>query len=136
MTTLTICPLFSCNSTSTVEQIIDASSPWDGAYYYVDDVSVSINTGIGNFENNGGLDFNLFPNPADSQISVEFDLLEEENVSIEILDMLGQSLFVTTGQLLKGTQSVTLEISDLPKGIYFVQVKTKSTFGSIKFVKE
>jgi hypothetical protein len=77
--------------------------------------------------------FKLYPNPASNYISVEssdFDL--NKNYSITISDIQGQQLF----QQSLDNSNITLDISGLSRGIYFLKFNSVDGFAVKKFVKE
>ncbi len=72
------------------------------------------------FENAG---FGLFPNPATEQVMVEVPMESDGNVSVAILDPAGKTALAQHQSLTKGENSFTFDISSLPNGVYFVQVR-------------
>lgn len=71
----------------------------------------------------------VYPNPANTILVVE---VEEEIQSAEIVNTLGQSFKVRYNQ---SGNTVTFDVSNLPKGVYFIQLSTKSPSAIVKFVK-
>jgi hypothetical protein len=61
----------------------------------------------------------VFPIPASSSITVDFGTLPEE-ITIELLDLLGRTLYKTEAQA--STRNITIDISDNPEGTYFLRV--------------
>ncbi|MFN0215455.1 MAG: M43 family zinc metalloprotease [Saprospiraceae bacterium] len=72
------------------------------------------------FENAG---FGLFPNPAKDQLIVEVPLEADSDVSVAILDPSGKMALTEHKMLVKGENRFNLDISSLPNGVYFVQVR-------------
>jgi len=75
-------------------------------------------------------DFSLYPNPLTSGRDLQLDLSAGENdevVTIQIVDAVGQSVLEYNGQGLQHT----LSVSSLSKGVYFVWVTTED-FVSVK----
>ncbi len=70
----------------------------------------------------------VYPNPNKGQFTIS---LPEENCEIVIFNSLGQQVF---RQQSKGLTTFNLE--DLNRGVYFVNVKSASAVGTLKFVKE
>lgn len=89
-----------------------------GNNLFIDDINIVNTTGIN--ENSNMVSMNLFPNPTSDAATVEFTLLKEGVVSIEVLNMLGERVYlndmgsVKSGNVLLG--------SSLPAGIYNVSV--------------
>jgi len=80
----------------------------------------------GNPEMAGRLDFDLFPNPARSNISVQFQLGREGRVDVEVFDVTGRRVFEVPAQRLStGSQVINLEPSlSLARGTYLVRLRT------------
>ena len=77
----------------------------------------------------------LFPNPADSQLNVSFDLEKNETaVLVRIVDMAGKILKERDYLDVK-KQTVSLDINDIPNGIYNIQVQTLGNYRTMRFVK-
>ncbi len=69
------------------------------------------------FENRQINDFNLYPNPAESHIEIEFSAVPEIKTEIFILDRSGKILI---SQMVESASN-RIEISHLPAGLYFVR---------------
>ncbi len=79
-------------------------------------------------EMNGGLamsDLSIVPNPAHSNSArVLFELEHGDNIRVNICDVLGRSRVASLSQVFaKGSNSLTVELSQLPAGVYFVNVE-------------
>ena len=72
------------------------------------------------FENAG---FGLYPNPANEQVMVEVPMEVDGNVSVTILDPSGKTTLAQQKMLSKGENQFNFDISSLPNGVYFVQVR-------------
>ncbi|MBK5283859.1 MAG: T9SS type A sorting domain-containing protein, partial [Bacteroidia bacterium] len=68
-------------------------------------------------ENNSYVEINFFPNPATNQLTISNTQYEMERV--EIYDVLGQ-LALSHQPPAKSQQQITIDVSSLPSGIYFV----------------
>jgi archaellum component FlaC len=68
-------------------------------------------------------EINLFPNPANDQVQVSFELDQDEFVTVEVLDKDGKVVIDGTGkEEAKGVFSTTLNLNSLHTGIYFVKI--------------
>lgn len=80
---------------------------------------------------------NIYPNPCQSQISIEFDLPETKNVLIEIKNILGQTLkTINNSAFKKGSNKIEIDVLSFREGLYFVQLQTENKVVCKKFVKE
>ena len=64
-------------------------------------------------------EFALYPNPAKSFVTLEFEALKE-NTLLQILDLNGRR--VRTLDLKAGVETLRIDVSDLPKGVYTIMV--------------
>jgi len=72
------------------------------------------------FENAG---FGLFPNPTSKQVTVEVPMETEADVQITIFDPSGKAAVQQHRTLGKGDNQMIFDVSALPTGVYFVQVR-------------
>lgn len=74
-----------------------------------------------------------YPNPASTQTVIPFEIIDGRNISLDLYDISGK--FIKNyfrGDLLQGSHRFTVDISDLPKGIYFYHL----TSGNFKTAKK
>ena len=91
------------------------------SYFFIDDVSV-IDCTVGINEVNGNLSSGkLYPNPANTVVYYENELAADESGKIKLMDMLGKE--IKEYNLTKGSNFVSIPVSDLAKGIYLVKIK-------------
>ena len=91
----------------------NCSSPFSDKYYYMV-------TGLTNFTN--GQFFQLYPNPTSNFLIVDYSLLGQTQVSIRVIDANGK-MAINKKNISKGSK---LNISQLNRGVYFVQVFDKN----------
>lgn len=74
--------------------------------------------GLSSIQNNELADFSIFPNPANSYVSVNLTDLNSEISSLEIVNSLGeiQKQFTTNDEIFN------FNVADLPSGYYFVRL--------------
>jgi len=75
---------------------------------------------------------NVYPSPFSSQLNVEFISEKSNNISIEIIDILGKTVYKTNKNIIPNDYNIIKinNINDLNSGIYFVKIQTQS--GSYK----
>ncbi|MCK5855874.1 MAG: T9SS type A sorting domain-containing protein [Bacteroidales bacterium] len=94
-------------------------------YTYNEDLSIGMNSeGLAN-------SFNIFPNPANNVLSIETSSIQYYD--IKILDLTGK--LIISDQFNGGLESVDINISDLPKGSYIIQIQNKDAQFSELFIK-
>jgi len=78
----------------------------------------------------------VFPNPAGQSTKLLISLDSQSDVSVSMFDMSGKLVQkdVFTGNA-AGENYINLNVSDVPQGIYFLNVESDSNSGVVKFVK-
>ncbi|MCB9185899.1 MAG: DUF4397 domain-containing protein [Flavobacteriales bacterium] len=75
----------------------------------------------------------LFPNPTNDNATMFFDLIEDENINMEVVNTMGQRVFVRSfGEMLSGNHRVEIPASEMAPGFYFVNLRTNSGVVSTK----
>ncbi len=75
----------------------------------------------------------LYPNPASNVINVEYSLEENEVASVTISDVTGR--VIKTAQLKPKTNVSTLDVTEIPTGVYFISlIKNNSALVNKKIV--
>ncbi len=80
--------------------------------------------------------FSLSPNPANQSIVISLQSAVNKKIEITIIDVLGQEVLSFPHLLWRGAGGEALDISKLPAGMYFLQMKTESAIDTKRFVKE
>ena len=80
----------------------------------------------------------VYPNPATTELGISFDLTESSDVSLRLYDATGR--LVATQNLdnqASGNKFARMSVSDLTKGIYFLQVSVNGqNANAISIIKE
>jgi hypothetical protein len=83
--------------------------------------AVSWNTGVA--ENKTATSVNVYPNPANASTNVNFNLVSEGIVKIEVVNMLGQVVSTQVSKTLApGEQNIELNTSNIQTGAYLVNI--------------
>ncbi len=75
-------------------------------------------------------EFYVFPNPATNMLSVHLYNIKEEEEEIKVYNVIGKLMLTKTV-----TEISQIDVSTLPKGIYFISLKRKPKV-CIKFIKQ
>jgi len=67
--------------------------------------------------------FNIYPNPAFSQVSVTFSPGQVTNATVELISIQGKTLLVKEEPV--NQNRVTMDVAGLARGFYFIRVSTK-----------
>ena len=77
--------------------------------------------------------FKVFPNPTTDQLNISFDMKESSDVSVELMDVTGRTL--DTRKLSANwdnTHTLTMDVSEIPTGMYMLNIKTSNSVVSKK----
>ena len=68
-------------------------------------------------------DMSIYPNPFEDVFSVEFQLMEDAAVEIQLFDVMGRYLKnISSTELKAGAQSIKIDTVELTKGVYFIEL--------------
>ena len=79
--------------------------------------------------------FNLYPSPAISQLTLEFYSGRNENVMVEIFDSKGSIVSKVSMNMLLGTNTKTINVHHLSSGIYMMKLFTQNEVITRRFIK-
>ncbi len=86
-------------------------------------------------ESSNGVDLKLFPNPATTHTTVQYNLSSTSNVSLELYDINGRRIStLNQGSRPAGLHSVEMDCSNLNKGVYMVRIISNSATQTSKLV--
>lgn len=72
--------------------------------------------------------FQVYPNPSQDQLFLNYKMNTKAAVKISLLDLLGKELMVVVNETQNtGAQKVMVDVSALPNGIYFVNMRFGTT---------
>ncbi len=80
-------------------------------------------------------DINIFPNPVQNNLSVFINNVNSGKYSINIVDINGKNILSRQLNLYDGINSLTMDVSILAKGIYFLQIDGNEVKILRKFLK-
>ena len=93
-----------------------------GNNIYVDDINIAGPVGVNEIENTYA--FGIYPNPANDNATITFNLNQSEKVSIEVMDMLGKVIkTISMGELNNGAHTYNFSREGVSNGVYFVKLK-------------
>lgn len=97
-----------------------------------DTITFRVNESLGLEGFNEKMNFSMFPNPANSNITIKTKEIIKE---IIIMNSLGEIMLRTKLNKIEGLGSITIDLSDLAKGMYTCLLRTKDGVASEKIVK-
>lgn len=82
--------------------------------------------------------FRIYPNPANEQVTIQIKNDAVNKISIELIDLLGRSVYIDDAVQINSGNNVTLTISSIKKGGYLLKIRNLQTnnTGSEKLIIE
>ncbi|MEZ5017127.1 MAG: S8/S53 family peptidase [Flavipsychrobacter sp.] len=77
---------------------------------------------INNTTGAGTIDAQLYPNPTTGRFHIDFNSAKAEDAYVTLYDMMGKKLTTSDLHLNIGANHIALDVSDQPKGLYFVKL--------------
>jgi hypothetical protein len=78
----------------------------------------------------------LSPNPTSGFINIEFELDNNETVTVSLFDITGKLISTSVQSLTQGDQQMQFDVSNFPAGLYYAEVIAGSEKNILKFVKQ
>ena len=104
----------------------------NGDYLWVDGLAFTGITGI--TENYFDANISIFPNPTSSYLTVDLSALKDQKVCLQIVDMQGKQ--IRRNEEVSVASKTMLDIADLSKGNYMLNIITKEGTVTRKFIKQ
>lgn len=102
---------------------------FDGSFKYSAIKNLKINAALTSLK--------LSPNPANNNLNINFHSDIQTKVTIELCNTLGAVIMTLNKQIRRGEQNIKINISSLPKGLYFLQLgKATNSSLTAKFIKK
>ena len=118
---------------SLVGSIIPLITSWPEIDLFDSTYICSPSTSVHNISQNQSI-FSVYPNPSNGKFTVTVEGLQESNCTLEICNYLGQEIYTS---MFKAQQStLDIDLSDFPKGIYFVKVNNGTNVNTHKILIE
>ena len=78
----------------------------------------------------------VYPNPAENNITFEFDIQKAGKAALGIYDVLGRNIYNIEWNASKGRKKKNIDISKCASGLYFIKLVVDGHSSSIKFSKQ
>ena len=112
------------------------SRPKGQSIAYIDNLSFDSIVASGIFESKNQINnLTIYPNPAQTKLNIQFQLLQKEKVAISIFDLNGREVLKLSEQNFDtGKHEIKVDVSNLLNGIYFVNTQSGSSISHSKLV--
>ena len=118
------------NLTIGIDNISSNVSAFTSWQYFTTLSSARISSGDTELFNN----LNIYPNPTSGIFNISFVSENENSFNLTILDSYGKIIEIENKELFIGEFTKQVNLSEYPKGIYIVQIKTNDSFISKRIV--
>lgn len=127
------------NSTSALDYSLIDANPSAIAYYRL--VSVDINgttqtSDVILLERKGEVGVQVYPVPAQEQVSIDFNGNDNETVTIFINDVAGRLIHQVKLTTVSGLNTTNIDISQFANGIYFLTLDNNGTKATNRMIKQ
>ncbi|CAE7857974.1 unnamed protein product [Symbiodinium microadriaticum] len=79
-----------------------------------------------NFQSSNAVVFDLFPNPVSERLHLSLYVPNDQSTELVIRNLEGKTMFKEPIYLNKGTNTIDLNVKEIPEGFYLLQVPTES----------
>ncbi len=79
-------------------------------------------------------DFSLYPNPCEDVLHLRYSISDIRYPKFELLDASGRVM--KSVEQAKGVDHQTIDVSDLPAGMYFIRMQSEDNVSMRKIVKQ
>jgi len=76
----------------------------------------------------------ISPNPATNEVTVSFELKQNENVSVEIYNLVGQKVKTLDASAVKGKNDLKVNLEGLSNGNYFLKLNNGKSTDTLKLL--
>ena len=97
--------------------------------------TITDNVGISNVPDISSM-VSVYPNPVANEVNVVTEGLNDESITVQVVDLLGKVLFDKTENKVTGEKKISIDLSDKPAGICIVKVNTSHGRTIQKVIKE
>lgn len=101
------------------------------------DPQLEIDASVETISSNGLTFGNLYPNPTTNQTNFHFNLQNESNVSVEVKDVTGKTVYTNNlGSINAGNHKQIIHTESFTSGVYYVTVSTNDSKVTKKLIKK
>lgn len=97
-------------------------------------IELPIATSLEELAKNGGLGVMAYPNPASNFLNLAVQLAQPSEVSVEFRNAQGQLVRRAHSEGVAGRNTIEIDASEMPAGVYFARVTANGSAQTLKFV--
>ncbi len=80
-------------------------------------------------------EFVLYPNPAQTFVTIAFNMRDGKNLSVSVMDVAGRDVWNLNSNFSKGINKINIDLSALSSGVYYCNVKMNERIQTVKLIK-
>lgn len=104
---------------------------------YSDELEITVNAGVNVIENYGNtINCMIYPNPSAGRFILEINSELHDRINIEVYNVAGSKVFSNKNRSVWAMNSMMIDLSDLPDGLYFVKVSAENYNAVKKIIKQ
>ncbi len=81
------------------------------------------------------IELDFYPNPVQEVAYIKFDNVEEQVITVQLIDPLGKASQISSQSYRMGKQQIELSLDDLASGAYTLVLSGKNSVSTIQFIK-
>ena len=91
-----------------------------------DDQTITVVNCVGVGENAEAVSLEVYPNPSYGIFNLDINAIDLNNAELKVIDIVGKIVYEQGKLTVQGSQTVSIDLSEYPSGIYFVQIKNEN----------
>ncbi len=108
-----------------------------GNNIFLDNINIFPESQLNTTELNISNKLSVYPNPTTNNATIAYYSTDNSEASIVVYNMIGEKVQnVYNGAIVQGENLFTVDMSNLPKGVYFVNIKDARGTKTVKLIKE
>ncbi|MEX1001711.1 MAG: M43 family zinc metalloprotease [Crocinitomicaceae bacterium] len=109
----------------------------NGNNIYLDDINISSGAMASLIEDPIADNLSVYPNPVNNQMEIKMDVYDTADYTITLTNALGQQLaIVYQGEIVSGQTKIIYDTSELPAGMYFLNIEANGSMETTKVIKQ
>ncbi len=97
---------------------------------------IDLTTNISLIGNKESSNIILYPNPVIDQLQISYESIKSDKVQVYIIDVQGKVVHQQMISSQNGTNLVTINVAQIPQGLYVCRVQSSNKIETIKFLKQ
>ena len=78
----------------------------------------------------------IYPNPVNNELKLSISSPLRDDVKLKIMDASGRMINLQTKQVATGSNSFTIDITQIPTGVYYLSIQSNAINKWMQFVKQ